>query len=110
MHAQVLKQTHLKLINTFIFPEIKAVRKLHTYYAKSSKPFPSLAEMGYTPDMKKLVNAIRKDLAHLKFPDAPEHLLTWNPPLQFSQFDVAMTQASLFIVPSMFFECLNIDV
>ncbi|OXA51831.1 hypothetical protein Fcan01_13237 [Folsomia candida] len=74
-------------VNSEGFKQIKAVRKLHTYYAKSSKPFPSLAEMGYTPDMKKLVNAIRKDLAHLKFPDAPEHLLTWNPPLQFSQFD-----------------------
>lgn len=95
--------------NSIAFQQIKAVRKLHTFYSKSNIPFPSLEEMGYTPDKKILVDAVKKDLAFFDIPEAPMHLLGWEPPLQFSQFDVALTQFAFIGLVYLFPESLGIS-
>lgn len=84
--------TNLYDPNSEGFKQIKAVRQLHAHYAKSRAPLPSLEEMGYNPELAEVLTAIKADFAKLEFPDAPSHLLTWDPAVPFSQFDVAMTQ------------------
>lgn len=64
--------------------------------------------MGWNPEMKMLLDAIHGDLTSLEIPDAPTHLLTWDPPLQFSQFDVAMTQFGFFGLVYLFPEVMGV--
>jgi len=87
---------------------IKVVRKMHRYYAKSKTPLPTLSDLGYNPELRKLMEAIRTDLKDLEIPNAPTHLLSWDPPLQISQLDMALTQFGFLVFVFLFPDTLGV--
>jgi len=89
--------------------QLRIVRKLHSLYSKSKVPLPSLEEMGWVPEMTELSRMIRNGLSEVDTTGSPDHLLSWDPPLNLSQFDMALTQFGFFGILYLFPETLGID-
>lgn len=70
------------------------VRKMHLLASqKRFEDQPSAEELKLDEPWKtELARAVRNDLQHIETEDAPTHLLTWDPPVPVSQFDMALTQ------------------
>jgi hypothetical protein len=87
------------------------VRKLHSHYGRSKAPLPTKDEMYWTPERAVLASLIRTSLSDLKISPAecPSNLLSWSPPLNFSQFDMVMTQFGFIGLLYLFPQSLGLD-
>lgn len=82
------------------FDQVKAykafdtVRKMHALASqKKLEDHPSKEQLKLDEPWKaEVAKAMRQDLEHIKTDEAPCHLLTWDPEVPVSQFDMVLTQ------------------
>lgn len=90
------------------YKSLEIVRKMHHLASKKrNNALGNLQKDSFTqPWMKDMVDAMRKDFEHIDTSEAPKHLLTWDPPVPVSQFDMALTQfgfiGTMFLFPGTF--------
>lgn len=93
------------------YKALNTVRKMHVLASKKRKKYTGDHQPlppGERSEQWKteLAEAMRKDLSHIDTSGAPSHLLTWDPPVPMSQFDMAITQfgfvGTMWVFPHVF--------